>query len=421
MPYVVDLSGRGPSTATLARRGVVAVAVLTALVAAMLMRYQGSFESVFPATALVDDIGDGVRAGADVKLRGALVGSVGEVRVLPNPGGLPGHEVALRLRPELAEDIPAGVTARIVPTNVFGSPSVELLDPARPTGVTLARNAVIPGDRSSETLQLQSVLDRLDRVLSAVEPARLNSALTNIAQALRGRGGKIASIIGRADAYVTTLNAETETFTADLALLGADLQALAESSPALLDTVDNAVVTTRTFVEQRDQLTAALTAATGVAGEVDAFLDESGDRFVRLADSGRGVVRTVAGNGPEIPRSLESIGVGARKLSVGFDQDAGGLELLFTLTPFAPYTARDCPRYPGASGPNCGDPVPQPGSSPPSFPLPQAPPESPAFGPLSPEGERRQGGKLPRPPRSGPERSPGVPDLLPGMFGGGGR
>jgi hypothetical protein len=51
VPYVADVSGRGPSTATLARRGVVALGLVVVVVAALLMKYNGDFRSVFPASA----------------------------------------------------------------------------------------------------------------------------------------------------------------------------------------------------------------------------------------------------------------------------------------------------------------------------------------------------------------------------------
>jgi virulence factor Mce-like protein len=413
VPYVLDPSGRGPSNAALARRGVIAVALLVVAVVLLLMRYQGAFQPVFPASAMVDDIGDGVRAGADVKLRGALVGTVGSVRVRPNPGGAAVHEVDLRLRPEMAADIPAGVTARVVPTNVFGAPSVELLDPAESASQPrLTRGAVIAGDRSAGSLQLQTVLNELNRVLSAVRPAQLNVALTNISQALQGRGEKIGSIITRSDHYLTTLNTHTPEFTTDLALLGTDLQTLSDISPPLLDAVDNAVVSSRTIVEEHAKLAATLTGGTATADRSDDFLSDAENRFVKLADDGNPITRVLADQHKEIARSLDSVGVGTRKLGEGLTQQGGALSIQFSLTPFSPYTARDCPRYGHLAGPNCDDSIPPPGAPPPSFPFYQGVPDPPpGFGPLSEPLTSS---------RSTPERAPHrMPDLLPGMFGGG--
>jgi phospholipid/cholesterol/gamma-HCH transport system substrate-binding protein len=402
VPYIVDATGRGLPMATLARRGVLALLLVVAVIALLLMQYRGVFRSIFPATALVNDIGDGVTPGADVKLRGALVGSVSAVGVRPTPDGQTKHEIVLQLRPDMAAGIPAGVTARVVPTNAFGAPSVELLDPTTPTDSTLARNAVIRGDESLGTLQLQTVMSQLNKVLRAVHPAQLNVALTNISQGLQGRGAKIGSIISRLDPYLTTLNGHTDDFTADLSLLGTDLQSLADAAPALLDTVDNAVVTTKTIVDKEHKLAETLSGATDATDDLDDFLSDNDDRIIRLVRDGSGIAGTLAPQRDLIPRSLINLGKGAVTFGIAINpRSKGALNLQISLTPFAPYTAADCPRYPGLNGPNCGDKVPPPGALPKAFPFYQGIPPPP---PLLPKST---GNAYPQ---------SGGPDSLPGMF-----
>jgi phospholipid/cholesterol/gamma-HCH transport system substrate-binding protein len=382
VPFVVDATGRGLPTATLARRGVLAFLLVIVVIALLLMQYRGVFRSVFPATALVTDVGDGLTPGADVKLRGALVGAVSAVGVAPSdsPGGEPLHQITLQLKPALAAGIPAGVTARVVPTNVFGAPSVELLDPTTPTDSTLAPNGVIRGDTSEAT----------------------NVALTNISQGLQGRGAKIGSIIGRLDPYLTTLNGHTDDFSADLQLLGTDLQGLADAAPNLLDTVDNAVVTTKTIVDKRDDLVHTLTEGTNTADELHGFLSDNDDRIIRLVRDGSDVTHVLAPQRDVITHSLISLGTGAGKLGLALNPKTGGaLNLKIVLLPFAPYTAADCPRYPGLNGPNCGDKVPPPGALPKSFPFYQGIPPPPPL--------------LPHTGKDGAPES-GGPNSLPGMF-----
>jgi virulence factor Mce-like protein len=339
-----------------------------------------------------------------VKLRGALVGAVSAVGVAPAdaPGGLPLHEITLQLKPVLAAGIPAGVTARVVPTNVFGAPSVELLDPTTPTDATLAPNGVIRGDTSEATLQLQTVMSQLNKVLRAVHPAELNVALTNISQGLQGRGAKIGSIIGRLDPYLTTLNGHTDDFSADLQLLGTDLQGLADAAPALLDTVDSAVVTTKTIVDKRDDLVHTLTEGTDTADELHGFLSDYDDRIIRVVRDGSDIARVLAPQRDVITHSLISLARGAGQLGPALNpKTSGALNLKFVLLPFKPYTADDCPRYPGLNGPNCGDKVPPPGALPPSFPFYQGIPPPPPL--------------LPHTGKDGAPES-GGPDSLPGMF-----
>jgi phospholipid/cholesterol/gamma-HCH transport system substrate-binding protein len=404
VPFVVDPTGRGEATAVLARRGVLALLLVVATVALLLMQYGGVFRSVFPVTALVNDVGDGLAPGADVKLRGALVGSVSAVGVRPTVDGQTLHEIVLQLRPDMAAAIPAGVTARVVPTNAFGSPSVELLDAAFPTGSTLARDAVIRGDESLATLRLQTVMSQLNKVMRAVHPAQLNVALTNIAQGLQGRGAKIGSIVSRLDPYLMTLNGHGGDFSADLQLLATDLQGLADAAPALLDTVDSAVVTTKTIVDTQRKLAEALSGSIDATGDLHGFLADNDVRIIRLVRDGSGIAGTLAPQRELITRSLIRLGQSTLALERALDPRAGGVavDLKISLIPFAPYTAADCPRYPGLNGPRCDGKVAPLAALPRSFPFYQGVPPPP---PVLSKGNPDRGS----PPSGGR-------DSLPGMF-----
>lgn len=353
MPYVPDSTGRELPVGALARRGGVALLVLVAVLFVLFLQYRGAFRATFPATALVGDVGDGVSAGADVKLRGVLVGSVRDVGLRVEPGKAPLHSLELDLKPAAAQQIPAGVTARIIPTNTFGSPGLELLDPAgtSPYGPRLVRGAVIAGDNSQRTLQLQTVLSELERVLKAIHPAELNVALTNVSQSLQGKGGDIGKLIGASDHYLTVLNGQTETFSTDLQLLGPDLEVFHAAAPGLLDTVDNGSVTAKTIVDTRGRLDDTLSRADHTVGRLDDFLRDNDHNLLRLFGNGRPIARLLADQRRDIPRSLVSLGQTTALFRQGLG--GGGLNLSGTLTPFAPYTSADCPRYPGLDGPNC--------------------------------------------------------------------
>lgn len=353
MSYVADSTGRELPVGAFARRGGIALIVLAAVLFVLFLQYRGAFRATFPATALVGDVGDGVSAGADVKLRGVLVGSVREVGLRVEPGKAPLHSLVLDLKPAAAQQIPAGVTARVIPTNTFGSPGLELLDPAgaNPYGPRLVRGAVIAGDNSQRTLQLQTVLSELERVLKAIHPAELNVALTNVSQSLQGKGADIGKLIGASDHYLTVLNGQTQTFSTDLQLLGPDLEVFHAAAPGLLDTVDNGSVTAKTIVDTRGRLDDTLSRANDAVGRVDDFLRDNDHDLLRLFGNGRPIARLLADQRREIPRSLASLGQATALLRQGLG--GGGLNLSGTLTPFTPYTSADCPRYPGLDGPNC--------------------------------------------------------------------
>jgi virulence factor Mce-like protein len=349
MPYAVDVTGREPPTRVFVLRGLVATGIVAVVVALLLAQYRGGFRADFPATAVVADVGDGIRRGADVKLRGVLVGHVAQVRT----DGVQ-RLVDLRLDPGYAPGIPAGVRARVLPLNLFGVAALELVEPpdAAPGG-SLARAARIPGDDSAETVRLQSILDRITDILRSVRPAELATVLSTLSQAMSGRGARIGETIGRLDGYLTTLTGRSEDFSADLALLADTLEGLADAAPALLDTVENAVVTTATLVAQRERLAATLAGAHTATGDLDGLLADNEDRVIRVARSSAAVLRTIAEDRDDIPRSLRNLGLGADALSTALGPDGGGLSLTLSAAPFAPYTPADCPRYGELAGPNC--------------------------------------------------------------------
>lgn len=357
-----DPSGRGPKASTLALRGVVFAAVLMLGAGLLLAVSQGAFAERFRARALLSDVGDGLPVGSDVKLRGVLVGRVAEVDSVP---GQAEHTVRLDLLPEHAAGIPASVKARIIPTNVFGAPSVQLV--AEPGDVRpLAEDAVILADTSVETVKMQTALDKLHDVLRAVQPAKLNSALHNISRALQGQGAEIGDTIGRLDGYLSALNPHTEDFTATLTALGDALDGLQRSAPDLLDTVDSVLPTAKTVVQKENRLVATLAGGARVSDQYQGFLDDNGERVISLVKTSRPMLSVLAEQQDYIPLSFKELGDGVRALGGVFDPETGHARLGvgFVLTPYEPYTSADCPRYGRLEGPNCDDPVPQRASSP---------------------------------------------------------
>ncbi len=106
-------------------RGVAVLAGVVLLAGIAIAKSQGAFADHVRVTALLSDVGDGLPKGSDVKFRGALVGAV--TKVTPALGGRP-NAAELSIDPHFAPEIPATVTARVVPSNVFAVSSIQLVD-----------------------------------------------------------------------------------------------------------------------------------------------------------------------------------------------------------------------------------------------------------------------------------------------------
>jgi phospholipid/cholesterol/gamma-HCH transport system substrate-binding protein len=178
--------------------------VVVGLIALVFAQFSGAFAAGASVRTVQHDAGDALVPGSDVKLRGVVVGRVtGVHRVL----GKPGADIDLLIDPGRVSSVPAGVTARILPANVFGQDFVELLPPANP-GPHIHSGVQIPEDTSAQSLELSDVFQKLYRVLTAVQPAKLASALGALAEALNGRGDQINSVIGRSNTYLSQLSPE---------------------------------------------------------------------------------------------------------------------------------------------------------------------------------------------------------------------
>ncbi len=161
------------------RRGVTAIVVL-ALAGALVMAWtRGTFDDTVTVVAVVDDAGGSLTPGADVKSRGVIVGRTSDL-------SLSAEGVRLRLVLDAgdARRIPRDAVARILPATVFGTSYVDLVAPDGAVTASLREGQVVDQDRSSRTLELQTTLDSLYRVVTAVKPAELSTTLAAVSSAL---------------------------------------------------------------------------------------------------------------------------------------------------------------------------------------------------------------------------------------------
>jgi phospholipid/cholesterol/gamma-HCH transport system substrate-binding protein len=249
------MKGRDPSRATLAARGLVAMAVI-ALVVGLLMAYgRGAFDDRMAAVARVDDVGGSLVQGSDVKYDGVIIGRVAALGPADRAGAGAGVEVALDLEPALAEAVPGNVVARVLPASVFGTSYVDLRVPGEPRG-HLRPAQRIAQDTSAETLEIQRLLDGLDRVVRALGPAELATSLEALAGALDGNGDRLGETIEEVHGYLRKLNPAMPLVRRNLALLATNLEAFEEYAPGLLDATDDVLVAAGTLSRHEDDFRA---------------------------------------------------------------------------------------------------------------------------------------------------------------------
>jgi phospholipid/cholesterol/gamma-HCH transport system substrate-binding protein len=182
-----------------------AIAVV-ALVTAV--SFNGTFRSAVPVTLTADRSGLVMDIGAKVMLRGVQVGRVGRIG---------DDKDAARLKLEIDTDqlrhIPANVEAQISATTAFGAKFVELAYPPNPSPQRLAAGAVLHSKNVST--EINTVFQNVVDLLNMIDPLKLNSVLTAVADGVRGQGARIGEATSAANHVLAALNARSDTFRRD--------------------------------------------------------------------------------------------------------------------------------------------------------------------------------------------------------------
>jgi virulence factor Mce-like protein len=261
----------------------------------------------------------------------------------------------LALKPQYVTFIPADVHARLLPKTLFGEKYVDLVPPAG-SGQSPARpiraGDVITQDRTKAGIELQQLMNDLLPLLRTVQPGELNATLSAFATALEGRGDRIGDNLTRVDAYLRRLNPHMPSLTEDISRFADVAQVYGDAAPDLMAILRNTVTTSRTLVEKKDQLAAALRTTATVADTGRDFFDVNGDRLIALGQVSRPTLELFARYSPEYPCLLQGL---VHEEQTSEDAFRGG-EMRITLEVVRPqgaYQPGEEPRYADRSGPDC--------------------------------------------------------------------
>ncbi|MFI8369491.1 MCE family protein [Streptomyces sp. NPDC085466] len=347
-----------PRGQTLRRRsaGVVFLLVPALLAWLAVAVYDKKFTDSDPVVVETGSVGNEMHLGAEVKLRGVVVG---EVRAIDATGT--GARLTLALRPGALDHVPADVRAQMLPTTLFGERFVALVPPANPAAQRLGPGAVIPEDRSGNAVELQQVLDNVLPLLTAVQPQKLSSTLSAVSQALEGRGDKLGDTLARLDGHLKRFNPQLPTLNRDLKELVKVSHLYADAAPDILTALTDFTTTSGTLAEQEAALSGTLGATTRTAQDLTAFLRRNKDTIIRLSATSRPTLELLAEYSSSFPCTLRTLAqfVPAMDKALGKGTDRPGLHVNVTTVPSrgAYRPGQDTPRYGSGGGPRC-HPVP---------------------------------------------------------------
>jgi phospholipid/cholesterol/gamma-HCH transport system substrate-binding protein len=334
--------------------GLLLVAVMVGGVALSIALYDKAFTSFVTVKLRADKIGNQLIKQSDVKVRGMIVGSVADIAATDQ-----GAELTLELNPESAKLIPENVSARFLPKTLFGERFVSLEIPEKPSSQTLATGDVIPQDRTSSAVELEQAFSHLMPVLQAVQPQKLSATLTAISTALSGRGDQLGDTLSQLGTYLGELNPHEPELQHNLKALAEFSDHLKDSAPDLVQSLDNLSTTTRTVVDQRQNLSNLYGSLTQASVDLQTFLQNNKDNIIQLADTARPTAELLAKYAPEYPCVIGQMAKNVPLIdeALGKGTDQPGLHATIEIVvPRAPYEAgEEEPRFEDTRGPRCYD------------------------------------------------------------------
>ncbi|MFD7072747.1 MCE family protein [Nocardioides sp. NPDC059952] len=259
--------------------GVVYCLVLALLVTLCVGIYRKAmpWQRTAEVTLVAARAGLGLNPQSDVKFQGVLVGQVSAVH--PRPDGV---RVDLAIEKDKLALIPASVSPRVVPKTLFGDKFVDLVGSPDPGPSRLRSGQELRV--SQVAVEVSDLFSRLEPILAAVDPAKLSTVLSVIAEVLHGRGGQIAATLDRTREFLEQVDPHLPTLVADLRSLGRTADVYAEGADDLGTILTSAaglsqdllVPRQRTFDQMLDQVT-------GVSKQTSDLLDTSGDTLVKVS------------------------------------------------------------------------------------------------------------------------------------------
>jgi ABC-type transporter Mla subunit MlaD len=232
----------------------------------------------------------------------------------------------------------------------------------------------VPPDVSPAAAGLQTALADAYNLITSVHPAELDAALTSLAAAIQNQGAALGKLVDQAAGYLRALAPAIPTLDAVISRFATVANELALQSPSLLQSLANLLAPAKAIVDEQQAVTQLLNIAPATADAATGLLEQTGENFVQIVTNEQPFLQALAADPGALASSIKGFGSMAAALSSTFHNghpsinviisgiNTSGLvpllvgqksEIVQKLVDPTPYGSAQCPRYPGASGPNC--------------------------------------------------------------------
>ena len=231
---------------------IIAIVIMTALL------FNGTLRTVVPLTLVSDRAGLVMEPGAKVKLRGVEIGQVGSIGTNSSNRST----LNLKIDPKPFGFLPSNVEAEIKSSTAFGAKYVDLVVPDHGTSPAALKPGAVLQSRNV-TVEVNTVFENLQSVVTSIDPAKLNGVLSALSEALRGKGEIIGEAITASNGVLLAVNPRMPTITRDWQLFGQTMNIYSGAAQNILSILDSFSTTATTISNQATALDGVLLSAVG--------------------------------------------------------------------------------------------------------------------------------------------------------------
>ncbi|BBZ24614.1 MCE-family protein Mce4A [Mycolicibacter hiberniae] len=312
------------------------------------LAYTSAFTSTDKVTVTSSRAGLVMEQDAKVKYRGIQVGKVKAIKYQGDQAKL-----ILAMDSSAMSYIPSNAAVRIAGNTIFGAKSVEFIPPPEPSGKALHNGANVQA--SAVQLEVNTLFEKLTDVLEKVDPVQLNGTISALGEGLRGNGDNLGALLSGLNGYLDKINPKLPQLQSGFAKTAVVGDIYGDAAPDLATTFDNVPTLSKTLLEQRDNLSQALLATTGLANNGYDTLAPAADDFIAAIQRFRSLGSLLAEYSPEFGCLFKGIKQSLERFGPSLGGTKPALYVHSNFLPGAPaYTfPESLPIANATGGPNC--------------------------------------------------------------------
>lgn len=334
----------------LAFRGVGAVMVAAVIAAVLIARAAGHLDRTSDIYVGIPVSAGLITSQSPVRYHGVNIGHISAIE-----SGAEMSKVRLSIDSGALHHVPVSVVARVVPRTFFGDIYLRLIDPqGRRSTQTLAPGDSVTIDRSPDAIALYDMFTKIVALFSQIQPERMQSAMTAIGQALRGRGHEIGSTIDDLSAAADVLSPSLDRLLDTTPQFRDVMAALHDATPDVIATLRSATAISDRMVNDH-AFGPALDTVTRLGVLLTGFLNDNRRQLITVLDAAGKILATTAQHPTGLTDTLAGVNTfgeaGARIFSTG----KFNITAVATFAGPMPYRPEDCPHYGDLVGAHCAE------------------------------------------------------------------